>query len=450
MRISDIWKFRHMPEEERVKKLISVAELKPQLISRFTKGWEGWFLLKAREAQIIPEGDWSTWVINAGRGFGKTRTGAETVNYMAMTGQAKRIALIGRSAADIRDVIVEGESGILACAHEKDMPQYKASLRRLVWPNGSVATTFSAEEPGSLRGPQHDFAWCDEFAAWSNPEDVWSNLGFGLRLGKKPRAIITTTPRPIPLLKKLIASPSSVVSRGSTLENRANLAPDFTDKVLAEYGNSRIGKQEIFGEVLEDTDGALWNDADIDLAHGVFAMRDCAISHVIVAVDPCVTNAYESDECGIVVVGRGDDGRAYILADRTMSGKPAEWANEAIKAFKEFGASYILAESNQGGELVKSVLKQVDTYVPVQLIFSSEGKAHRAEPVSAAFQTGKVGMNPNLTALSKQMRSWIPYTNMKSPDRLDAMVHGVTELIINRDIELPYTQFMEFQRGRRL
>ena len=314
----------------------------------------------ARPNQLPPPGDWwQIWLLLAGRGFGKTRTLAQWVCQQAVSGQASRIALIAATAADVRDVLVEGQSGILAVAPAWFRPVYEASKRRLTWPNGAIATTFSAEEPERLRGPQHDAAVCDELGSWTRPE-TWDMVQFGLRLGVKPRCLVATTPRPTKLIRELLAREGGdvVVTRGSTYENRANLAPGFFDQVIRKYEGTRLGRQELNAEILDDVPGALWTRALLEELRWPVGKSMPDLSRVVVAIDPAVTSGEEADETGIIVAGRDYDGRGYVLDDRSGRYAPFAWAREAIMLYRKYGADRVVAEVNNGGDLVANVARQ--------------------------------------------------------------------------------------------
>jgi phage terminase large subunit-like protein len=336
----------------------------------------------ARSNQLPPPGDWwQIWLLLAGRGFGKTRTLAEWVCQQVASGQASRIALVAATAADARDVLVEGESGILAVAPPWFRPIYEPSKRKLTWPNGAIARTYSAEEPDRLRGPQHDAAVCDELASWSRPE-TWDMLQLGLRLGRNPRCLVATTPRPTKLIRELLAREGRdvVVTRGSTYENRANLAPGFFDQVIRKYEGTRLGRQELNAELLDDTPGALWSHSIIDAARQAAAPN---LTRIVVAIDPAATSGEDADETGIVVVGRDDQGHGYVLADASGKYQPVEWAKIAIAAYRANHADRIVAERNNGGDMVEATIRMVDQNVPVTTVWASRGKVTRAEPVSA-------------------------------------------------------------------
>ena len=352
----------------------------------------------ARPNQLPPPGGWwQVWLLLAGRGFGKTRTLSEWVCEQVASGRASRIALVAATAADARDVLVEGQSGILVVAPSPFRPIYEPSKRRLTWPNGAIATTFSAEEPDRLRGPQHDAAICDELASWSRPE-TWDMLQFGLRLGRHPRCLVATTPRPTKLIRELLAREGHdvVVTRGSTYENRANLAPGFFDQIIRKYEGTRLGRQELDAELLDDTPGALWSHAIID------AVRLSAVpvlQRIVVAIDPAVTSGEDADETGIVVVGIDHQGHGYVLADASGKYQPIEWAKIAIAAYRAHHAERIVAEVNNGGDMVENTLRMVDPNVPFTAVRASRGKVTRAEPVSALYEQGRmhhVGLFPQL------------------------------------------------------
>lgn len=386
----------------------------------------------ARPEQLPPAGQWLTWAFIAGRGAGKTRSAAEWINGQAQANPGWRIALVGRTPADVRDVMIEGESGILAVARE-NTPVYQSTKRRLTWPNGSMAWAYSAEVPAQLRGPQHHCAWCDEPAAWTDArkgdtlDTAWNNLMLGLRLGRDPRCVATTTPKPVALIRTILGRRSTAVTRGSTYDNLANLAPSFREEVLAAYEGTRIGRQELLGEVLEDVEGALWTVALID-ADRVRAAPD--MSRIVVAVDPSGGSGPDNDEQGIVVAGLGVDGDVYILADRSCRLSPHGWASRAVGAYREFEADRIVAEVNYGGAMVESTIGQVSASVPVKVITASRGKVQRAEPVSAAYEKHRVHHVGALAQLEDQMTTWTPQDGT-SPDRLDALVWAVTELTGN-------------------
>jgi len=374
-----------------------------------------------------PPGDWRTWLILAGRGWGKTRTGAEWVLDRIEDGY-ERIALVGPTAADVRDVMVEGESGLLAVAPDDMAPNYEPSKRRITFANGALCTTFSADEPDRLRGPQHDAGWCDEIAAWRYPE-AWDQLQFGLRLGTDPRCIVTTTPRPTREVRELVKATTTVVTRGSTFDNADNLAPAFLERILAKYEGTRLGRQELYAEILDDVPGALWSRQMLeDAVRGYPPEPD--LRRVVVAVDPAVTSGEDSDETGIVVAGRSDT-QGFVLADVTCRLSPDGWARRAVDAYHQHGADRIVAEANQGGDMVRTVLRTVDPSVPVKLVHATRGKRVRAEPVAALYEQGRVFHAAVFAELEDQLVTWTP-DSPTSPDRLDALVWALTDLDLAR------------------
>lgn len=385
--------------------------------------WPLW----ARAKQLPPEGDWRVWLILAGRGFGKTRTGAEWVRALAETGRAGRIALVGETAGDARDVMVEGESGLLACCPPWGRPLYEPSKRRVTWANGAMATCFSADDPDQLRGPQFDAAWADEIAKWRY-EAAWDNLMLGLRLGVDPRCVATTTPKPRAWLSRLMADPRTVLTRGGTRENATNLAPAFLDQILARYDGTRLGRQEIEGEYLVDVPGALWTRALIEAAR-VPAAAVPELQRVVVAVDPAVTSGAEADETGIVVAGRDAGTGFWVLEDLTGRLSPDLWARRVADAFARVRADTVVCEVNQGGDLVAATLRTVDPTLPVRSVRATRGKRLRAEPVAALYEQGRVRHAGAFDALEDQMTRFTGAPGDASPDRLDALVWALTDLM---------------------
>jgi len=385
--------------------------------------WRFW----ARPNQLPPENWRQVWLILAGRGFGKTRTGAETVRWMVEAGRAKRIALVAPTAADARDVMVEGESGILAISRPDFKPEYEPSKRRITWPNGAMAFTYSAEEPDRLRGPQHDFAWCDELATWKYPDDTWDNLIFGLRLGDNPRVVVTTTPKPIPLVRKLVNDPETVVTRGSTYENAANLPPSFLKEIRDKYEGTRLGRQEIYAEILDDVPGALWNRTMLDELR---VKKAPELIRIVVAIDPAVTSGEDSDETGIIVAGKGVDGHAYVLDDLSCRLSPDGWARRAVDAYHRYEADRIVAEVNNGGDLVEATIRTVDSKAAYKAVRASKGKRTRAEPIAALYEQGKIHHVGSFPLLEDQMCNFTPDGYDGSPDRVDALVWALTELML--------------------
>lgn len=351
---------------------------------------------------------------------------SETLRAWATSGRYQRIALVARTAADVRDVLVEGQSGILAVSPDDERPTWEPSRRRLTWRSGAIATTYSAEEPDQLRGPQHDAALADEVAAWSRP-DTWDQLMMGLRLGSDPRVVVATTPRPTPLIRSLLAAPGTVVTRGATRDNVANLAPGVVADLERRYAGTRLGRQELDGEILDDSAGALWRWQWIDAAR---VARAPDLRRVVVAIDPAASSHDESDETGIVVAGIGHDGRAYVLADASGRYRPEEWARTALALYREHKADAIVAEANNGGEMVAATLRVHDRGANVRTVHATRGKATRAEPVAALYEQARVSHVGALARLEDQLTTWDPATSRASPDRLDALVWALTEVML--------------------
>lgn len=370
----------------------------------------------------------------AGRGFGKTRMGAEWVKSVAHKFPGCRIALVAETAADARDVMIKGDSGLLSVDPSLAEDSWSPTNRCLSWPNGSKAYTYNGTTPDQLRGPQHHFAWVDELAKFEYMQDAWDQVQFGLRLGRHPQCLVTTTPRPLPLIKKLVADPDTVVTTGSTLENKANLAQNTIKQLYDRYSGTRLGRQELEGEILGDIPGALWKREDIDDYRIKEAPED--LDRVIVAVDPAASSQEGSDENGIVVVGlaRDRDGyaRGYVLEDASLKGSPEEWAKKAVQMYRKWQADKIVAEKNNGGEMVLSVIRAADRSVPVKLVHASRGKVVRAEPISALYEQGRVHHVGRHDLLEDQMCLFsvdnIRNASTGSPDRVDALVWGLTEI----------------------
>lgn len=400
--------------------------------------------IHARPKQLPPSWSWSTWLLSAGRGFGKTRCGAEWIRNQVESGKAKRIALVGRTAADVRDVIVGGESGILAVSPPWFKPDYVPSKRRLIWPNGAIATTYTADEPDQLRGPQHDAAWADELAAWRYP-DAWDQLMFGLRLGKDPRAVVTTTPRPTPIIRDLIAQKDTHLTTGSTYENKANLAERFIQKIVAKFEGTRLGRQELYAEMLDDAPGALWKRDQIELLR-FLSTHDKPrklpdMKRVIVAVDPSVSADAENAATGIVVIGLGSDLHGYLLEDASMvQPTPDQWAREVDRVYRKHNADLVVAEVNQGGDLVESNVRTVNPRIHYRSVRATRGKYIRAEPIAGLTEQGKIHHVGHFAELEDELCQWEPNQGMKSPNRLDAYVWGFTEVIDEMTAPPPATR----------
>lgn len=391
--------------------------------------------------QLPPAGKWRTWLVMGGRGAGKTRAGAEWVRAQIEggrpldVGRARRVALVGETYDQVRDVMVFGDSGILACSPPDRRPRWEAGRRRLIWPNGATATAFSANDPEALRGPQFDAAWADELAKWPNAEETWDMLQFALRLGVQPQQMVTTTPRNVEVLKSILQAGSTVQTHVPTEANRAWLAASFLDEIRVRYAGQRLERQELDGILLEDTEGSLWPAALMD---GCRVAKAPALDRIVVAVDPAVTGKSGSDLCGIIVAGvvtQGppQDWRAYVLADRSVrASSPTVWARAALDAMAAFGADRLVAEVNQGGDLVESVLRQIDPLVPYRALHARHGKAARAEPVAALYEQGRVVHLPGLGALEDQMALMTGqgFMGPGSPDRVDALVWALHDLMI--------------------
>ncbi len=414
-----------------------LAGLSPNALGSLPYLWEMW----AFPHQLPPEGTWRTWVILGGRGAGKTRAGAEWVRAMVegatpeAPGEARRVALVGETLDQAREVMVMGESGILAVSPPDRRPVWEASRRRLVWPNGAVAQVYSAHDPDSLRGPQFDAAWVDELAKWPKAEAAWDMLQFALRLGRQPRQVVTTTPQPVPVLKAILGRDSTVLTHAPTEANRAYLARSFLAEVTARYAGQRLGRQELQGELIEDVEGALWTQAMLDRARAADVTTP---ERIVVAVDPPVSGKGTSDACGIVVAGvrmhgTRADWRAVVLEDGTVeAASPGQWAEKVVELARGWGAAKVVAEVNQGGDLVSEVLRSVDPLLPVQQVRARQGKAARAEPIAALYEQGRVAHVAGLDALEAQMAQMTVqgFTGSGSPDRVDALVWALHALMI--------------------
>ena len=397
-----------------------LAALSPGEARALLYDWSFW----ARPTQLPPPGDWRVWLLLAGRGFGKTRTGAELIRARVAALTARRLALVAPTAADARNVIVEGESGLLAVSPPWDRPRYEPSKRRLTWPNG-----------------------CDELGSWRYPE-AWDMLMFGLRLVDDPRVVVTTTPRPTKLIRALIADPTALVTRGSTYENRANLAPAFLDQIIRKYEGTRLGRQELEAELLDDVPGALWTRGIIEAAR---AQAAPPLARVVVAIDPAATSTAEADETGIIVAGKDEQGQGWVLADMSGRYPPTEWAKTAIAAYRAHRADRVVAEVNHGGEMVEATLRAIDSNVPFSAVRASRGKVTRAEPVAALYEQGRVHHVGSFPQLEDQMCDFVPtgYDDVglrsprHSPDRVDALVWSLTNLLLE---PMPNEGIFEYYR----
>lgn len=423
------------PEPARLAALRGLSQAQQE---EFRTHWRLW----ARTDQLPPAGDWQVWLVMAGRGFGKTRAGAEWVRAMAEADPHARIALIGASLGEVRAVMVEGDSGVIAVCPPDRCPQFEPSLRRLTWPNGAQAMLYSALEPESLRGPQNSHAWCDEIAKWDNgtgkAERTWDNLLLGLRLGEQPRALATTTPRAVPLMLRLLAEPDGTVAQthGSTEDNKDNLPARFLRDIRRQFGKSLLGRQELDGELIADLPGALWTRALLEACReGVTASP---ARRTVIGVDPPVSSG--GDACGIVVVALGEDGIAQVLADASVEkASPERWARAVARTAAAWQADRVVAEANQGGAMVASVLRAADISLPLRLVHARHGKVVRAEPVAALYEAGRVRHAGQFPQLEDQLCGLITGGRYegpgRSPDRADALVWAMTELLLGRRAE---------------
>lgn len=405
-------------------------------VTEWAFDWQTW----ARANQLAPLGDWRVWLVMAGRGFGKTRLGAEWVRQVAETDPKARIALVGSSLHEARSVMVEGESGLLSIGVPWRRPAFESSVRRLTWPNGAQAFLYSAGEPEALRGPQHSHAWCDEIAKWDNMSNralsTWDNLLMGLRLGNDPRLVATTTPRPVPLLARILADhEAAVVTRGTTFDNAANLPERFIDAMRASFGGTTLGRQELLGEVIEELAGALWSRQLIEDGREQVA-PPC--TRIVIGVDPPASA--HGDACGIVVCGIGDDQIARVLADCSIEqASPERWARAVAKTAQAWSADRVVAEANQGGEMVAAVLRAAEASLPLRLVHASRGKVARAEPVAALYEAGRVRHAGTFPRLEDELCGLMPGGEYqgpgRSPDRADACVWALTELMLGQRAE---------------
>ena len=425
--------FLKLPVEERARRLSLLTE--EELALNFYN-WDFW----GRPAQFAPAPPWTYWLILAGRGFGKTRCGAEWVRKQIRT--CKYVNLIGATSDDARDIMIEGESGILAICPRDERPIYNSHKRRLEWPNGAKSRIFTADEPERLRGKQHMKLWADELCAWRYSE-AWDQAMFGLRLGKNPQAVITTTPKPTKTLKEIMADPACVKTYGTTYDNRDNLASQFYTKVITKYEGTRIGRQELNAEVLDDLPGAMWKRSDIE-ATRVRAMPE-DILRTVVAIDPAVSTNEGSDETGIVVACKALDSFWYVLEDKSGIYSPNEWGTIAVDLYKHFKADRIIGEVNQGGDMVENTLRNIDQNVAYKSVHATKGKVTRAEPVAALYEQRRVRHVGSLPILEDQMCMFTTDFDRKkakySPDRMDALVWALTELAIE---VLPGANILEY------
>lgn len=403
-------------------------------LSRLFLDWPVW----AGANQRPPLTNWRTWLLIGGRGAGKTRAGAQWIKALAgadphFAGHSGgRLALVGETYGDARAVMVEGESGILAIHDRGERPHWSPSLRRLTWDNGVIGQLFSANDPEGLRGAQFGAAWCDEIAKWRHVDETWNMLQFCLRLGPDPRVLATTTPKPLPLLRRLIGDPVTAVTRTPTSDNRHNLAPGFLSFLEGEYGGTRLGRQELDAEIIEDREDALWKRVALERAR---CPAPAELARIVVAIDPPASSSSNSDACGIVAAGLGNDGKCYVLADRTIvQASPARWAAAAAGLYHSLGADTIIAETNQGGEMVRTVIAMTDPTVAVRDVRARRGKWLRAEPVALLYERGQVLHAGRFAELEDQMCAFgfDGLAHGASPDRVDALVWAVTDLMLTR------------------
>ncbi len=399
-----------------------------QRLPMIEQDWTFW----RRDNQMPPENDWRVWFIMAGRGFGKTRMAAEYIRAAAETDGSLRIALVASTLHEARTIMVEGESGLLSISSDDDRPVYEPSLRRLTWRSGAAATLYGASDPDALRGPEHGLAWADEVAKWDNGVATWDNLMMTMRSGSHPRVVATTTPRPVPLIRRLLKEKGVAISHGKMTDNRAQLPDAFITAMQNIYGQSRLGRQELAGELLENIDGALWPR---DLIERCRVAVPPAMKRIVIGVDPPASST--GDACGIIAVGLGIDGKAYVLGDHSVSGRsPEGWARAVAGAAEAWGADRVIAEANQGGDMVESTLRAADVGMPVKKVHASRGKIARAEPVAALYEAGKAfhaGAFPETEDELCGMISGGSYEGPgRSPDRADALVWAMTEVMLGK------------------
>ncbi|MBR1734898.1 MAG: DNA-packaging protein [Alphaproteobacteria bacterium] len=377
----------------------------------------------ARPNQLIPQGNWNIWMILAGRGFGKTRSAAEAIKKWATNGEYKRIALISNTIQEARQVMVEGESGLISISHNiNEQPKFLPSRRLLIWPNGAQATLYGAENYEQLRGPQFDAAWIDEFAKFKYPKETFEQLSFSLRLSTQPKLILTTTPRPIPFIKALMKRKDVVTVRGSSLENLNNLSPTFL-KQLEYLKGTRLEAQEIYAEILENKQNTLWSWDDIGMC---YKTPPHFLNNIIIGVDPAITASDTSDETGIIVAGMDSFGKAYVLDDLSLSALPNIWAKKVVDAYHKYNAKLVVIERNAGGNLLNNLIESIDNSIKIKSVYAHQSKITRAEPIALLYQKKMIFHARQFHKLEMQMATYEP--GNKSPDRLDAMVWSMHEL----------------------
>jgi phage terminase large subunit-like protein len=421
-----------LPERERQEALSSLTEEEAKSLEW---DWDFW----ARPNQRAPDWRWFVWLMLAGRGYGKTRSGCEWLRARQEAGFS-RFAIIGRTSADVRDILVEGESGIMSISPPWNRPKYEPAKRRVTWPNGAYATTYSAEEPDVFRGPQFDSVLCDELAAWRNLDSAWSNIMFGLRLGTDPRCVAMTTPRPVGLIKKLLKRESTAITRGSSFENRANLSATFYSEAIEPYIGTRIGQQEIEGQVLEDVPGALWTQEMLDKLRVDPGMVPNLV-RVVIGVDPAVSAESGSNETGIIVVGKSESGHAYVFDDVSGVCSPTEWGQRVVDAYDQYQVERIIGEANNGGDLVEANIRAAEggSNVSYKKVHAARGKKARAEPISHFYERGFVHHVGSFPLLEAQMTAVTTdgYQGTGSPDRMDGLVWALTELMLDGPVSSP-------------
>ena len=411
----------------------ALAKMSPEQIATI-KHWQSSWAYRARDKQLEPGGNWRHWLVRAGRGFGKTLLGSEWVNDRANSGVMRFGAIVGRTDGDTYKVMLFGPSGIIATASKQNPVEYNSQRKTLSWANGATALCFSAEEPNQIRGPEFDTVWGDELAAWQYADETFSNIDFALRRtdgkGNRPRGLFTTTPLPTKIIKDLSSSPDVALTVGSTRENAANLDPGFLRRLEEKYAGTRLGRQEMDAEILEDTEGALWTLAMIEQAKQLFANDTKEkINRIVVAIDPAITSGINSDETGIIVCGTTIDAQFAVMNDLTCKLSPHGWAARAVEAYHQHKADAIVAESNQGGDMVKATIMAVDNRVNVKLVHATKSKKARAEPIAALYEQGKVIHFPGLERLEDQLTTYTGTRGDISPDRHDALVWGMTDLL---------------------
>lgn len=396
-------------------------EKQKRLVDKQIYNWD----IQARKNQIPPDGNWTTWLILAGRGFGKTRTGSETIRRWVHNQKSKRIALIGGCINEVVNIMLKGESGLLTISPKNERPKFMTDTNTLHWANGAVAQLISASNPEKLRGPQFDTAWVDELAKFKKAPELWNQLMLGLRLGKNPRCIVTTTPRPTPLIKSLINHSKTIITRGTTFDNEKNLSPHYMTHILNEFQSTQLGSQEIYGHILDQQEGALWK-------RSIIQYDDCVknFKRIIIAIDPAETHHQHSDETGIITAGLGHDDKVYILQDDSGTYSPLEWGTKVHDVYRQYKADRIIAEINKGGDMVESILRNIDKNISYKGVRASRGKHLRAEPVVALYEQNRVLHKKPFLKLEDQMCTYVANISRKSPDRMDALVWAITELLL--------------------